>query len=100
MERILKVETTLPQRSFKAKNQRGETETVTAAGIILTNGADTFYLEGYREVCKKITEEVHEGDLVSARFTSDVRKRTTETGEFYSNTLVLQGITVLVKNAF
>ena len=99
MERILKVAEILGERQFTGKNSRGEDEQVTTVGLTLTNGADTFYVEGYRELVGKIKTNVTVGDLVAVRMSCDCRKRTTEKGVFYSNTIVLSGITVLIKNA-
>ena len=100
MERILKVAKILGERQFSVKNNRGEEEQVTTIGLSLTNGADTFYVEGYRDLVEKVKQNVHEGDLVSARMTCDCRQRTTDKGVFYSNSIILTGISVLIKNVF
>lgn len=97
MVRILKVNEVQQTRTFKSKNRMGVEEEVEAVGLVVTNGMDTFYVEAYRDIAKKVSKEhVAVGDLLSMKLSCSTRSRQTDSGVFYSNNIMVVDFEVMV----
>ena len=97
MVRLLKVNEIHQTRTFTAKGRNGIDEQVTAVGLVVTNGMDTFYVEAYRDVATKVQQKhVAEGDLLSMKLSCGTRSRQTDNGVFYSNNIAVIDFDVMV----
>ena len=100
MNRIYSVDEVTEKRTFKSTSNGVQTD-VNVIGLLLTDGKNTLYAEGFRERADLIEKlQLQKGDIVQLHLSTGVRKNTKDGVTFYGNNVTVENIQLLLRNAF
>lgn len=99
MNGIFKIVKITGDRTFQARDSKGNVEDVNVVGIILQRGTQDVYVEAYRKIYDKVkSQNVGVGDLVGARLSSYVLERQNNGVTYFSTQFVVDDIVVWLKS--
>lgn len=100
MIRIFRVNEFTGTRTFQGTSN-GQPVDRKVAGLVLTDGQNTLYAEGFGDVVDVMEKmNLHEGDVVQLRLSTSVRKTTKDDKIFMSTNVYIDSIQMLIPNHF
>lgn len=100
MTRVFSIKEDVMTRTFQS-TVNGMTTDVKVVGVMLTDGRNTIYAEGYRERADSIEQmKLMKGDVVQVHLSITARTKTKDGVGYISNNVTIDSLQILVRNGF